>query len=110
MRQFICLFLGFVLCFPAVVMAGQIYGSVTSAGSGLAGATIEINCGGAITTGVTARDGSYRVNVTQQGQCTLTLSNYQGPPSAVVFSYPNPSRYDFELVKRQDGSYELRKR
>lgn len=102
--------LGMILLFPTLLYAGQIYGSVTSAGRGLSRAGIEINCGGAITTGSTATDGSYRINVPQQGQCTFTLSGYAGPASAVVFSYPNPSQYDFELVRLSDGRYELRKR
>jgi len=99
-----------IVLFPTVLHAGQIFGSVTSAGRGISQAGIEIHCGGSVTKGVTAGDGSYRINVVQQGQCTLTLSGYQGSPSAVVFSYPNPSQYDFELVRHPDGNYELRKR
>ena len=110
MKQDKCLCLGIVLLFPAVLYAGQIYGNVTSAGRGVPQAGVEVNCEGIITKGVTAGDGSYRINVPQQGQCKLTLSGYTGAPSAVVFSYPNPSQYDFELVRHGDGNYELRKR
>ena len=110
MRQHTFFCLGIVLLFPAVLYAGQIYGSVTSAGKGVPQAGVEINCEGIITRGVTAGDGSYRINVPQQGQCRLTLSGYTGAPSAVVFSYPNPSQYDFELLRHDDGNYEIRKR
>ena len=101
---------GVILLFPALLHAGQIYGSVIWSGRGLPHAGIEINCGGAVTPGSTSSDGSYRISVPQQGQCNLTLPGYSGPPSAVVFSYPNPSQYDFELVSLPGGRYELRKR
>ena len=99
-----------VMLVPCALSAGQVYGSVTSSGSGVARAAVEIHCGQATSSGSTAGDGSYRINVPQQGQCSLTLPGYSGRPSAVVFSYPNPSQYDFDLVRRPDGSYELRRR
>jgi len=102
--------LAIVLIFPAVLYAGQIYGSVTSAGRGVARANIEITCSGATTTGATSADGSYRINVSQQGQCTLTLPDYSGRPSAVIYSNPNPASYSFELVRGADGNYKLRLR
>src|SRR5262249_43434470 len=92
-----------VTLFPAALHAGQIYGSINSGGRAVANTPIEINCGGVVTSGGTVSDGSYRVNVQAQGQCTLTLSAYSGRPSAVVFSYPNPSHYDFELVEQKGG-------
>lgn len=110
MRSFKCFSLGIVLLFPALLQAGQIYGSVSSSGAGVGGAVIEISCGAVNTPGTTARDGSYRINVPPQGQCRLTLTGYAGAPSYIVFSYANPSQYDFELVRRPDGTYELRKR
>ncbi len=110
MRPFKYFCLAMALFFPAVLYAGQIYGSITSGGKGVAKAAIEINCGGAITKGATAADGSYRIPVPQQGQCTLMLPDYAGRPSAVIFSNPNPSLYNFELVRRPDGNYELRRR
>ena len=96
-----------VLLFPIALHAGQIYGSVTEAGRGVANATIEIKCGNApVTQGQTANDGSYRINVTEQGQCLLTLSGC----SAAVFSYPDPSQYDFEIVRYPNGGCELRRK
>ena len=96
---------------PAVLYAGQIYGTIVSGGQPVKGAAVEIQCGKeAAATGSTAADGSYRINVQQQGQCTLSLPSYEGRPSAVVFSGPNPSLYNFELTKLGDGKYELRRR
>ena len=103
---FVCLIL---ILLSVVLRAGQLYGSIMSDGKGVANAAIEINCKGAVTPGSTAPDGAYRIAVPQQGQCTLALPGYAGRPSAVVFSYPNPSQYDFELVKIA-GTYQLRRR
>ena len=109
MRKLMYLCLG-ILLVPSALHAGQIYGSVTHSGQGVARAAIEINCNGAVSSGITATDGSYRINVPQQGQCTLSLPAYSGRPSALVFSYPDPSQYDFELVVGPDGTYRLRRR
>jgi hypothetical protein len=95
--------------YPGLVYAGRIYGSVTAEGKGLANTAIEIDCAGTVTKGATAADGSYRIDVTTQGKCTFTLTAHPGRPSAVVFSYPDPSQYDFEVVKA-DGKVRLRRR
>lgn len=110
MRPFKYFGVGIALIFPVVLYAGQIYGSVILAGKGVARANIEINCNGTITRGATNADGSYRINVQQQGQCTLMLPDYSGRPSAVIFSNPNPASYSFELVQGADGNYNLRRR
>jgi hypothetical protein len=97
--KYFWLVVGIVLL-PSLLHAGQIFGSISSSGKPVPNATkIEINCGGAVTQGVTAGDGSYRINVPQQGQCTLTLPQYGA--STIVVSYPNPSQYDFQLVGKQ---------
>ena len=111
MRSMRCVFVMLTLFGTAVLEAGQVYGTIVSEGKGLASAGIEIKCGDAgPVTGTTAADGAYRVNVTQQGQCSLTLSGVAGRPSASVFSSPNPALYNFELVKLADGKFELRRR
>ena len=111
MRFIKCTCFAVVLFIPAVLHAGQIYGSIVSEGQGLKAAHIEIQCGSAeAVTGTTAADGAYRINVPQQGQCTLSLADQTGTPSATVFSSPNPSLYNFDLVKLSDGKMELRRR
>ena len=102
--------LAIVVLFPAILQAGQVYGTVTSGGKAVSQAAIEISCKGAVTSGATTGDGSYRVNVPQEGQCSLALPTYPGKPSAVIFSNPGPSTYNFDLVLRNDGNYELRRR
>lgn len=108
MRRLAFCCLGIVLL-PAALQAGIIYGSVTTTGKGVPKTAIEINCGGAVTQGNTAADGSYRINVSQQGQCNFILAGIPTRPFAVVFSYPRPVQYDFDLLK-QGGRYELRRR
>jgi len=111
MRLIRCACFIIALFVPAVLHAGQIYGTIVSEGQGLKGANIEIQCGSAAAVaGTTAADGAYRINVLPQGQCTLTLPDQAGRPSAAVFSTPNPSLYNFELVKLSDGKFELRRR
>lgn len=112
MRSLTPLFcLGFAALASAVLSAGQVYGTIISEGQPLKSVAFEIQCGKeAAVTGTTAADGAYRINVPQQGECALTLPSYEGRPSAVVFSTPNPSLYNFELVKGSGGKYELRRR
>ena len=100
-----------VVMTPVVLSAGQVYGTIVADGQPLKDVVFEIQCGDeAPVSGRTAADGGYRVNVPQQGQCTFALPSYQGRPSAVVFSTPNPALYNFQLVKSSDGKFELRRR
>jgi hypothetical protein len=96
---------------PHVLYAGQVYGTIVMGGQGLKDAKIEIQCGSeAPVSGATSADGTYRINVPQQGQCSLALPGYEGRPSASIFSSPNPSSFNFELAKLADGKYELKRR
>jgi len=105
------LFLALTLLAPAVLYAGQIYGTIVADGQPVKGATIEVQCGKeAAVTGSTGGDGAYRINVPHEGQCTFALPSFEGRPSTTVFSGPNPASYNFELAKLADGKYELRRR
>jgi hypothetical protein len=100
-----------VFAWVEALQAGQIYGTIVMNGQPVKDAKVEIQCGQeASVSGATAADGAYRINVPQQGQCSLTLPTYEGRPSASVFSSPNPSLYNFELAKAGDGKYELKRR
>jgi hypothetical protein len=109
MRRFAWVWLTIALLVPAVVEAGQVYGTIVLSGKGVK-TKIEIKCGTDTTPGESAADGTYRLNVAQQGQCTLALPEYMGAPSSAIFSAPNPSAYNFELVQKPDGNYELKRR
>lgn len=105
----LCLLLA--LFAPAVLYAGQIYGTIVLDGQPVKGAAIEVQCGKeAAVTGSTGGDGAYRINVPHEGQCTFALPTFEGRPSVTVFSSPNPASYNFELAKLADGKYELRRR
>jgi hypothetical protein len=111
MRPITYVGLAIALAIPSVVHAGQVYGTIVMDGKGVGGANVEITCGSAAAvTGTTAADGAYRINVEQQGQCTLVLPGHAGKPSAMVFSTPNPALYNFELAKGADGNYALKRR
>ena len=99
------------LALASAAHAGQVYGNIVKDGKGVGNAKFEIQCGSADpVSGTTAADGAYRVNVPQQGQCTLTLSGHEGKPKAAVFSSPNPALYNLEVVKGADGKAELKRR
>jgi len=112
MKSFTITCLAFaLLALPAGVSAGQIYGTIVLDGQGVKSVAIEVECGkDEPVKGTTAADGSYRINVAPQGQCTLRLPSYEGRPSAAIFSGPNPAAYNYELVKLADGKYELKRR
>jgi hypothetical protein len=96
---------------PAVASAGQIYGTIVLEGKGVRDLAVQIQCGKEEpVAGTTAADGGYRINVPQQGQCTLALPSYQGRPAATIFSSPNPTAYNFEIVRLGDGKFELKRR
>lgn len=110
MRPITYVWLAIVVAIPSIVHAGQVYGAIVMDGKGVGGANVEISCGSdPAVKGTTAADGAYRINVPQQGQCTLVVPNQAGKPSATVFSSPNPALYNFELVKAGNG-YELKRR
>jgi hypothetical protein len=98
------------LFWSAAATAGPIFGTIVSEGQGLKGASVEIQCGKeAAVSATTTADGGYRINVPQQGQCTIALPSFKGA-SAVVFSNPNPTAYNFELLKHGDGKFELKRK
>ena len=109
MRSIVCVGLAIALFAPAALEAGQVLGTIVLSGKGVK-TKIEIKCGSDTTAGESAADGAYRVNVAQQGQCTLVLPDYMGAPSSAIFSTPNPATYNFELVQKPDGNYELKRR
>ena len=111
MKRIVSTCFALALLVPAVVDAGQVYGTIVLDKQGVKSAAIEIQCGKEeVVKGTTAADGSYRINVPHQGQCTLALPSYEGRPSASIFSGPNPAAYNYELVKLADGKFELKRR
>lgn len=78
--------------------AGQINGSLTKGGASVgAGMHFSIQCGNETKSGVTDALGRYTAFMHATGNCTLRLDQHPNA-SATVYSYEQPSRYDFELV------------
>lgn len=103
--------LGFALSVSTTLLAGPVYGTIVADGKPVKDTDIEIKCGeDAPVKGKTAADGAYRINVTKEGQCSLTLPTSTGKPSAAIFSTPNPALYNFEIVRVAENKYELRRR
>ncbi|MEO8052625.1 MAG: hypothetical protein ABI833_19635 [Acidobacteriota bacterium] len=97
--------LGFLLL-PACLQAGPMYGSVTQSGRGVPNVHIKVVCPGGAEETDTIGDGSFRITVGPDGRCSFTLPAYRGA-SATVFSYAKPTHYNFELLPRPGGRYEL---
>ena len=112
MRRITFLCLVVALC-PALLWAGPIYGTIFYNDGALRGASISIACaGGPPIPGSTLDDGSYRIAVPREGRCTFTVTSpsFQGAASADVVSLPNAAEYNFAVVQRGGGGYELRRR
>ena len=105
MRMFVVLLV--ILLSPAFLHAAQIFGNIRKQGGPPVSGSVEINCGGRAFPGNADAYGSYSIFVPPQGKCSLTV-RYENKVSspASVFSYGDPTRYDFELLP----SGELRRR
>jgi len=102
--------------FAAAVLAsggahgGQMYGSIVDPGQGaVAKLEFTVQCGSFTTRGTTDERGAYRVVVPQRGRCEFRVSR-PGDPASSVLSYENPVQYDFQLVRRADGGFDLQRR
>jgi hypothetical protein len=99
-----------ILFFPTVAYGGQIYGTLTvdnrPVGKGI---QVVILCGATNGKGETDDYGSYKV-FAQKGKCTLKVI-YGGQEILFgIYSYDDPVRYDFDVVRGGDGKYFLKRR
>lgn len=98
-RFWLCL-LGVVAGSP-ILSAGQIYGTLRDAsGKGVAGVQIVIVSPAKTTyEGKTGADGSYQIFVKEAGKCEFQAQlGGKAPATASVFSYADPSKYEFEVA------------
>ena len=94
-------FLVGILLGSQLVTAGQVYGTLRDAGGkGVAGIAITIVAPNkAQYEGKTGADGSYQIFVKETGKCELQANlGGKAPATASVFSYADPSKYDFEVA------------
>ncbi len=94
-----------------VAFAGEIYGSLREGGAPKANVqyqVVDASNHPASARLQTASNGSFHVSL-PPGRFRLIVY-VGGNPSAEIVSSPNPAQYDFELVRRPDGSYHLARR
>ena len=103
----ILLSLMFVAVGAAWCAAGQIQGTIyTGKDTRLGGAyQVEITTGKNCYTTTTTKEGSYKLNVQEDGKCVLTLAG-KNELSVVIESQSRTMTYDLEIVKRE-GKYSL---
>jgi hypothetical protein len=100
-----------VLWLAPAAFAGEIYGSLREGGAPKANVEYQVLDAGNRPTSErqrTASNGSFHVTL-PAGRFRLVVY-VGGNPTADIVSSPNAAQYDFELVKRPDGSYHLARR
>jgi len=94
---------------PGIAFGAQVFGSVMVGDSPAALRTVVITCGTNRYDGQTDQRGSYSINVSVTGKCSFSVEGYNSS-SVTLYSYPKPTRYDFALSRKADGSYDLVRR
>lgn len=93
----------FLFLIPATAEAGQIFGSLLQNGKVIRSEqTLVLRCGGATEEFKTDSLGGYRVTISGDGQCELSLKNSDASPTKIFLS-KKPVRYDFEIVRTDSG-------
>lgn len=96
---------------PPFAEAAQIYGSLKEGEKSVGrGVEIAITCNNTPYRTTTEEDGSYRVFVRERGKCRFTVTYRNRTAATDIYSFDDPTRYDFELVRQPDGNYVLRRR
>src|SRR5215813_6849473 len=97
-----------VLC-PISAFAGIIFGRLSENRQPVKGAVITVTCGSDTSQTQTSDDGAYSLRANGAGRCTLSVKYKDQTVETGVFSYNQPTRYDFELVMIA-GKYTLNKK
>ena len=97
--------------FATTTHAAHVYGTLVKNKQPSANTEITIKCGRDDVYGTKTNDrGSYSVRVGTTGECRFIVTNKHGSPEEDIFSYERPARYDFDLVRKSDGRYELKRK
>jgi len=101
----------FVLLFPSIGMAGEIYGTLTMNGRPQKGIRIGVTepNGQDIDQAVTDRFGRYRLYVKNPGPVKLKAFFKGASYSLNIMSYEKSARYNLKLIKI-NNRYELQRR
>ena len=82
-----------LLCVALPAHAASVFGSLKRGGKPLAGASIKLLCGGAISAGQSDERGNYSLSIAKGGSCTLTVD----AKSTSLQLGDEPKRQDFEV-------------
>jgi Carboxypeptidase regulatory-like domain len=97
-----------VIC-PVSAFAGNIFGHLSENRQPVKAAEVTVTCGSNSYQTQTDDDGSYSIRADEPGRCMLSVKYKDQTAETEVFSYDQPTRYDFELVMA-DGKYTLKKK
>jgi hypothetical protein len=94
---------------PVSAFAGNIFGSISENRQPAKSVEVVVLCGANSFEARTDDAGSYSLRANEPGRCTFRV-NYKGQTAETeIFSYDQPTRYDFELVMT-NGKYALKKK
>src|SRR5262245_21914695 len=101
-----------ILLLPGFATAAQIFGSLKEGDRPIAqGVQVRVQFDKSIpSSGATDGYGSYNLFVKPKGKCTFSVYYGGAWVSIDVYSYDSPVRYDFDLIRQNDGRYMLRRR
>ena len=99
----------FAVLWPTCALAGNIFGSLSENRQPAKGVGITVTCGSNSYHARTDDEGSYSLRAEEPGRCVLSVKYKDQTAETEVFSYDQPTRYDFELVLA-DGKYTLKKK
>ena len=110
MKTYVALVIILSVFGSSAALAGHLYGTLSIQGQKLpTGVPIQVKCTSTYT-GNTTPDSSYDISVQETGKCSFLVGlNGNTYVSHEVFSYNEPTRYDFELVSI-GGQYILQRK
>ena len=105
-----------ILLLPAIAFGAQVFGSLRFENASVGGGVeVNVKCGEKGEreyNGKTDPFGSYSVYLPRPEKCRLAVNfrNQWSEPYDVYSDETDPVRYDFELIRRDNGSFFLRRR
>jgi hypothetical protein len=93
---------------PISAFAGNILGNLSENHQPVKGADITVTCGSNTYQTTTSDDGAYSLRPNEAGRCMFSVKYKGQSVETEIFSYDQPTRYDFELAMT-GGKYALKK-
>ena len=99
-----------ILLSPTVAFGAQVYGTLKLGDRAVEkGIKMAIVCGTANGVCETDDDGHYEAFV-PKGKCTLKVYYGRQELLYTIYSYDDPVKYDFDIVRQSDGKYILKRK